>query len=194
MKTKLAKRILVILFVLAGLAALGQILLSRCPELPKPKQVEIESVAYIKYLYPWPNAKVSFACQTVAVLKSPFAPKMIDDEYYILKENGLSILETQYREGALVVTVSREGGLYTQFREPVKPRAMPAFAKAVSLYVDGKKLKIGHVSYREFADEFTFVTILGPFLLPGEHIGKIVILLPSGKTTEYEWPFEITWH
>jgi len=69
----------------------------------------------------------------------------------------------------------------------------PPFAKAVSLYIDGKKLKVGHIGYTEFESKFDFATILDPFLFPGEHVGKVIILLPSGETLENEWNFEITW-
>jgi hypothetical protein len=187
----LVKRFLVMLFTLAVLAAVVKLLSSHCPE--HSRWIDIKSAPFIKELYPWPDAKIPFACQTVTFLKSPFAPRMMDYDKDVLKEDGLAILPMQDREGAVVITVSRTGGLYRQFPESVRLGTMPTFADAVSLYVDGKKLEIGHISYREFADEFTFVTILNPFLWPGKHIGKIVILLPTGGTKEYEWHFEITW-
>jgi len=48
-------------------------------------------------------------------------------------------------------------------------------------------------SYTEFERGFNFTTILNPFLLPGDHVGKIVIQLPSGEMLENGWHFEITW-
>jgi len=149
--------------------------------------------AYIDYLYPWPDAKIPFTCQAVAFLKSPFAPKMIYYSEDVFKEDGYPILETLDREGAVVATIAYTGELYRQFPEPIKAGSMPALAKAVSIYVDGKELQVGYIGVREFDSVYNFATILNPFLWPGEHVGKIVILLPSGEPIEYEWRFEITW-
>jgi hypothetical protein len=54
-------------------------------------------------------------------------------------------------------------------------------------------VQIGHIGFQEFGSEFSFTTILNPFLWPGKHVGKIVVQLPPGGTAEYEWEFEITW-
>lgn len=191
MKNKSLKtKILVILSILIGLAVIGQIFQTRCSE--PPDQPEINSVINIHYLYPRPGAKISFACHTWAFLKSPFAPRLIYYAEEVFKEDGYPILDGRYREGVIVARIAITDELYRQFPEPIKPGNPSPFLEAVSLYVDGKKLQIGHIGFRNLDREFNFTTILHPFLLPGEHVGKIIILLPSGRTLEYEWHFEIT--
>jgi len=112
----------------------------------------------------------------------------------VFKEDGLLLLggHGRNREGVIVANIAIIDELYHAFPEPVKLGNLPRFARSTSIFVDGKKLRIGHIAYKEFST-FEFTTILNPFLLPGEHVGKIVILLPSGETMEYEWQFEITW-
>jgi hypothetical protein len=129
----------------------------------------------------------------VAFLKSPFAPETIYSTEDVFKEDGYLILKTRDREGAVVVNIGLASGLYRQFSRPVANEPTPNFVKALSIYVDGKELKIGHAGYEGFNQVYYFATILDPFLWPGEHVGKIVILLPSSETMEYEWHFEITW-
>jgi riboflavin synthase alpha subunit len=114
----------------------------------------------------------------------------------VLKDDGYSILGGHYREGVVVVRIAYIDENYRAFREDIeemKLGTMPAFAEAVSIYVDGNKLEIGYIGYRAFDSQFIFATIQNPFLWTGEHVGKVVILLPSGEPMEYEWHFEITW-
>jgi hypothetical protein len=179
------------LSILIGLIVVWQFLLLRCPE--RPQQINIESATYISNLYPWPNAKIPLACQTMAFLKSPFAPKMIYHQDDVFKEDGYPILGGWRREGVVTVGIGLIDEIYHQFPEPVKPGNMPRLAKAFSLYIDGKELQMGYIGFREIDREAHFATILDPFLWPGEHSGKIVILLPTGEKLEYEWNFEITW-
>jgi len=189
-KKSLKSKILVVTFILIGFVLLGRVLLTRCFE--QPSQLDITSAINIHNLYPWPGAKIPFACHALAFLKSPFAPRKIELTERVFKEDGIHILGGYRRDGVVVAKISVAGELWHLFPEPVKWGETPPFAKAVSLYVDGKKLQIGHIGFREFDNEFNFTTILNPFLLPGEHVGKIVVLLPSGETLEYEWHFEIT--
>lgn len=187
-------RILVILCVLVALVILGRFALARCPT--PPDQGSGKFAMHIDYLYPWPQAKIPFMCQTWAFIKSPFGPDMTYVNEEVLKEDGYPILGGHYREGAIVVRIVYIDENYWAFREDIeemKLGTMPAFAKAVSIYIDGKKLEIGYIGYRGFDSQFIFATILNPFLWPGEHVGKIVILLPSGETVDYEWKFEITY-
>lgn len=190
MKNKSLKRLLILVMILGGFALLGKILQSRCSE--HPGIFDIETPFSIDYLYPWPDAKIPFMCQTWAFLKSPFAPDVYNGED-VFKENGYRVLRRRYREGVIVVRINYIGEIYRQFPERIRSGRTHAFADALSLYVDGEKLEIGHAGYMESYFGFNFATILNPFLWPGEHVGKIVILLPSGETMEYEWQFEITW-
>ncbi len=195
MKNKSTKtRLLALIIIVIGFIVLGRFLLIHCPT--PPDQGEGGPPMHIDYLYPWPNAKILFTCQTWAFLISPFGPDMTYVDEAVFKEDGYPILEDQYRKGVIVARIAYIEGNYQSFPdkiEDIRPEIMPAFAKAVSIYVDGKKLEIGHIGHRGFDNQFIFATILNPFLWPGEHIGKIVILLPSGETTEYEWHFEVTW-
>lgn len=192
MKIKTTKtRLLVFIIVAVGFILLSQTIDNRCSK--RPEQLHINSVINIHNLYPWPGAKIPFACHVLAFLKSPFAPKLLGYNETVFKENGFRILGDEDREGVVIADLSIAGDLFPVFNEPMQIGELPVFAKSVSLYVDGKELEIGHISYRIIDLEFKFVTILNPFLLPGKHISKIVLLLPSGETLEYEWQFEITW-
>jgi hypothetical protein len=192
MDNKVAKRrILLSVIIVIGLVILWQVLQARCSEGPNPLNLELP--ANIENLYPWPEAKIPIACHTLAFLKSPFAPRKIDLSEDVFKEDGYRILGGYEREGVIAVNVSMTDELYRQFPEPVKLGKMPLFAEAVSLYVDEKKVPIGHIGFNEFDREFDFITILDPFLLPDEHVGKIEILLPTKETWEYQWHFQITW-
>jgi hypothetical protein len=156
--------------------------------------MDIESPMHMDKLYPGPGTKIPFACQTWAFLKSPFSPDMTYSPENVLREDGYPIPGGRHREGVIVFDISNIGEIHRQFPKPANPWSMPAFAEAVSLYIDGKKQEIGHIGYKTGIEaEFNFATILTPFLWPGEHVGKIVIQLPSGETLEYEWQFEITW-
>jgi hypothetical protein len=180
------------LVVLIGLVILGQALHKRCSE--RAGFLNIDTPISVDNLYPWPGAKIPFACHILVFLKSPFAPRGLPLHEMVYKENGFYMLkECHRREGVVTADISIAGDLFPIFDEPMRYGKMPLFADSTSLHVDGKKLKIGHIGWREFDLEFRFATILNPFLLPGEHLAKIVVLLPSGKTVEYEWKFEITW-
>lgn len=190
------KRSVILLCTIAGLVIVGWFYVARCPKPQGPLQTT--SAFKIIRLNPWPGAKIPFACQTVSFLKSPFAPRMIRYTEQVYREDGYPILggaKSQYlpREGTVLAIIPVEGKLQGHFPEPIKSE-MPPVAQAVSLYVDGKELKIGHIGYDEFDSKvLIFATILDPFLWPGEHTGKIIIQLPNRGTLEYEWPFEITW-
>src|SRR3990172_1021951 len=107
MKTKsFKKKFLVTLSIPIGLIVVWQLLLLRCPE--RPQQIDIESAVYIGNLYPWPNAKIPFACQTTAFLKSPLAPRERYSED-IFKEDGHRILRSYRREGAVMAGVLLTG-------------------------------------------------------------------------------------
>jgi len=193
MKDKFLKtKLLLALSVLVVLVALGKSVLAHCPV--PPQKLNIDSTIPLEYLYPWPDAKLPLACHISAFLKSPFAPRMLKYTEDVFKEDGLLLLggHGRNREGVIVANIAIIDELYHAFPEPVKLGNLPPFARSTSIFVDGKKLRIGHIAYKEFST-FEFTTILNPFLLPGEHVGKIVILLPSGETMEYEWQFEITW-
>jgi len=188
-KKSLKPKFLVVTFILIGSVMLTQALLRRCSE--RSDRLEINSAAYIENLYPWPDSEILFACHALAYLKSPFAPRKIHLAEDVFKEDGFRVLGGYRREGVIAVNISITGELYHNFPEPMKLGSMPPLAAAVSLYVDGNELQIGHIGFKEFDREFSFATILNPFLLPGEHVGKVVILLPSGESLEYEWHFEI---
>ena len=180
------------LVFIAGLVVLGQVLQKRCSE--RAGILDINTHISINNLYPWPGAKIPFACHILVFLKSPFAPRGLPLHEMVYKEDGFYILkESHRREGVVTADISIAGDLFPIFDESMKYGKMPLFADSTSLYVDGKKLKIGHIGWREFDLEFRFATILNPFMLPGQHLAKIVITLPSGKIVEYEWKFEITW-
>lgn len=193
-KTK--RPVAILLSIIAGLIMFGWYYVARCPKPQGPLQ--IASAFKIIRLNPWPGAKIPFTCQTVAFLKSPFAPRMIRYTEQVYREEGFPILggkKSQYlpREGAVLAIIPVEGELQEHFPEPIEWE-MPPVAQAVSLYVDGKELKIGHIGYDEFDSKvLIFATILDPFLWPGGHTGKIIIQLPNEETLEYEWLFEITW-
>jgi hypothetical protein len=190
MKNKsLQIKLLATFFVMCCLVAFGRLLLSHCSE--HPAQLAIDSAKYIDSLYPWPDAHIPFTCHVFAFLKSPFAPVRMSED--VFKEEGIFILGGNRREGVIIANITLVGELGRLFPEPIKLGEIPPFAHQVSIYVDGKMLRIGHIGYREFDREFNFITILNPFLLPGDHVGKIVIQLYSGETVEYEWHFKITW-
>ncbi|MFT3890480.1 MAG: hypothetical protein QM730_02500 [Anaerolineales bacterium] len=193
-KSRKTKKLVTSIFILVGMAILGRLLLLRCPEPSYPFQ--IQKPFYIGYLYPWPDAKIPFACHTAAFLKSPFAPQIFYSED-VFREDGIPILggKSQYRprEGAFIAAIPVVYELYYQFPEPVKLGETPRLVDAASFYMDEKKLKIGHIGWREDNSSFYFTTIFDPFLWPGEHTGKITIQLPSGEILEYKWNFEITW-
>jgi hypothetical protein len=180
-------RILVFAAIMIGFVVLWQSLQTRCSK----RSVTLDTPIYIKYLYPGPGEKISFSCHVFAFLKSPFAPARMSD--YVFKENGVRILGGQHREGVVVADILVTQELWHLFPEPLQIDTKPVFADSVFLYVDGKELPIGHLGYRDFDLEFNVATILSPFLLPGDHVGKIIILQPTGEALEYEWEFEITW-
>ena len=182
----------VFLTILIGLVALGTIFEVGCPK--GPERLDTTSPFTILYLYPAPGAKIPFACHVFAFLKSPFAPRNIDIREAIYNEDGVQTLwgNGRDREGVIVARISDLGEL-AHFYPHNFPIPQNSFFKNVSLYVDGKKLQLGYRGYKYVGREFSFTTILNPFLWPGKHVGKIVIELPSGGTAEYEWEFEITW-
>ena len=194
MKNKsLKRRTLTLLTIFIGLVVLGQVFQASCPK--GPEYLDIASPFTIDYLYPTPGAKIPFACHILAFLKSPFTPMNLVNIEDIFKEDGVQALwgSGRDREGVIVAWISDRGALAYVFPVRVPLGPIPPFAASTTLYVDGKKLKIGHIDYKEIGREFIFTTILNPFLWPGKHVGKIVIQLPTGETTEYEWEFEITW-
>jgi hypothetical protein len=133
-----------LLAITIGLVVLGLSLQSRCSN--RPTQLDINSVINIHNLYPWPDAKIPFACQTLTYLKSPFAPRRISED--VFKEDGFRILGGHRREGVIVARIAITDELYRQFPEPIKLGSMPPFADAVSLYVDEREVQIGHIVSR----------------------------------------------
>jgi hypothetical protein len=183
-------RIFILMIIVMGFFAMNQVLEQHCPQ--RPEQLHINSTINIQSLYPWPGAEIPFPCHIRDFLKSPFAPRLINYYEVVYKEDGLRIIEGNSRRGVVKVNIFATGEFLPVFDESMAGK-MPLLAESLSFYIDGKKLRIGHIGWRELDVEFNFATILNPFLLPGEHTGKIVLLLPSGETREYEWQFEITW-
>ena len=134
MKNKPRKIILSALIVSVVIAWTLQV---RCDGPSDP--LNIASHPYINYLYPAPNAKVSFACSTWAFLKSPLAPQQIELVEHVFREDGLYVLRGYRREGVVVAHISVTGRLYHLFPERVRWGEVPPFVNAVSLYVDGKE-------------------------------------------------------
>ncbi len=192
MKNKLATaRLLVfIIVVVVGFIMLDQVLEKRCPE--RLGDLNIDPTINIQNLYPWPGARIPFACHIRDFLKSPFAPTLRNYNVVVYKENGFRILRGFRRKGVFTANIFATGEFLPTFNKSMAGK-MPLLANNISFYIDGKKLDIGHISWRELDVEFHFATILNPFLLPGKHTGKIVLQLPSGETQKYEWQFEITW-
>ncbi len=184
------KRLSIALIVVIVFITLGQALEKYCPV--RYGIQSINSTINIQGLYPWPGAKIPFACHIRDFVKSPFAPKYIDSYEVVYKEDGFRVLEDFQRSGVVSVRIFPANEFLPIFA-PSHTGKMPLLADSITIYIDEQKLNIGHVGWRELDVQFSFVTILDPFLLPGKHIGKIVLLLPSGETTEYEWNFEITW-
>ena len=116
--------------------------------------------------------------------------------HIVYKDEGTSIIDRRYshhREGVVVVQLLAIDKIYSQFPDPENLENAVNIIDSVSLYVDGRKLHIGHISFHEFDRIYAYVTIQNPFLMPGNHIGELIILFPSGETFEYEWQFEVVW-
>lgn len=183
-------RILVFVIVVMGIIMLDQVLEKRCPQ--PPEQLQINSTINIQSLYPWPGAEIPFPCHVRDFLKSPFAPRLINYYEVVYKEDGFRILGGYSRRGVVTANMSATSEFLPVFDESMAGK-MPILADNISFYIDGKKLNIGHIGWRELDVQFNFATMLNPFLLPGKHVGKIILLLPSGETRDYKWQFEITW-
>ncbi len=199
MKSKSARtRLLIfIIVVVVGFIVLDQGLEKHCPKGPVQLNINspINSPVEIQGLYPWPGARIPFACHIRDFLKSPFAPKLMGLNEEVYKDDGFRVLERYQRRGVVTARIFAKGE-FVPVLTPSTPgtvRKMPPLANSISFYVDNKKLNIGHVGWMVLDVQFNFATILNPFLLPGKHTGKILLQLPSGETQKYEWQFQITW-
>jgi hypothetical protein len=191
MKNKqINKRLLIVVILIAAFILIDRSLDKFCPV--RLGEFDIDPTIHILNLYPWPGAKIPFACHIRDFVRSPFAPKTVYRDSFTYKEDGFAILEGWQRKGVITADILATNKFRPAFENPVAGK-MPLLANSISFYVDDKKLNMGHVSLDLLTDKFLFATILNPFLLPGKHTGKIVLLLPSGEANEYEWQFEITW-
>jgi hypothetical protein len=191
MKSKqINKKLLIVALLIAAFVLLDRTLDRFCPT--QPGEFNIDPIIGIENLYPWPGAKIPLACHIRDFVRSPFAPKNVYDYSWTYKEDGFAVLEGWQRKGVVTADILPIEKFQPVFENPVVGK-MPLLANSIAFYVDNKKLTIGHVSWDLLTQKFLFVTILNPFLLPGKHTGRIVLLLPSGETTEYKWQFEITW-
>jgi len=181
MKVKYKIIITIIIFVLLGLMTYAFIGNATCHKLVVVNTRVANMPDFVYNVWPLPASRISSICYLKSFSNTPFQIQQrgISIEIHPASIINLEISQQSDKDQSFKDRVSLyvDGGLVSN-----KSRSIFDNLLGIGIVQNGKQYLVPDIS-----EEYIFSWT--PFLLPGNHEAKVIILTKSGKILEYHWNF-----